>query len=69
MTATIRHFSRYQLNYLTSLHKYILEKDKEIKIDLMNVGRVDETGEMILEYIQFGKINKIVVPVDPPEYT
>lgn len=64
---TIRHFTSYQLNYLKTMYRFS-EADKGIKTEIMNIGRIDETGEMILEYIQFGKVNKISVHPDPPEY-
>ena len=58
-TSTIRTLSWYQTSYLGGLYK---------NADVLMIGRVDESGELVVQFKTFGKIDIVKIPFNPPTY-
>lgn len=57
LTGTIRTLSWYQTDYLGSLFR---------SADVLMIGRVDESADLVVQYKKHGQIDVIKIPFNPP---
>jgi hypothetical protein len=63
----VRELSQYQIRYLISFFR-MCDAPKPHTLEVLHIGRIDEEGDLIIEWKQHGKITTTKVTFEQQKY-